>query len=226
VSATRSRPSRRLVVLLIGMWPIRFERVSACDADWLAVHRCASDLSELRRALVSVQPKWLVLGEGVAEETLWRLAAATARLAPDTCIAVTGPAEDIDRCESWLRRGALVYLAGPTSLTDLVTDLQFAIVRDRLVIDAQFQRILLRRQRAMLLDILDEGVDLTKREFEVLDLLCHGLRNAEIAAELHITNATVDFHVRHILTKLDARNRTQAADRARLLGLTGHLRKP
>ncbi len=46
-----------------------------------------------------------------------------------------------------------------------------------------------------------------------------GRTNREIAAELFLAEGTVKNHVTNVLAKLDARNRTQAALRARALGL-------
>jgi DNA-binding NarL/FixJ family response regulator len=52
---------------------------------------------------------------------------------------------------------------------------------------------------------------LTERELEVLGLVGRGLSNAEIARELHIVEGTVKAYVSTILTRLDVRNRVQAA---------------
>jgi DNA-binding NarL/FixJ family response regulator len=60
---------------------------------------------------------------------------------------------------------------------------------------------------------------LTRREREVLQLLAQGKTNPEIATALVISLGTVKIHVEHILAKLGAADRTQAAVRASELGL-------
>jgi LuxR family maltose regulon positive regulatory protein len=60
---------------------------------------------------------------------------------------------------------------------------------------------------------------LSERELEVLALVARGASNREIAEQLVITVGTVKSHLNHILRKLDAQNRTEAAARARTLGL-------
>lgn len=60
---------------------------------------------------------------------------------------------------------------------------------------------------------------LTQREMEVLRLIAAGRTNRQIGEELYIGEETVKSHVVHILRKLDVTSRTQAAVRARELGL-------
>jgi LuxR family maltose regulon positive regulatory protein len=60
---------------------------------------------------------------------------------------------------------------------------------------------------------------LSQRELEVLGLVAQGLTNREIAGRLFITVGTVKTHVHNIYGKMGVRGRTQAAARARELGL-------
>lgn len=58
---------------------------------------------------------------------------------------------------------------------------------------------------------------ISKREFEVLELLAAGLSNQEIAEKLFVSNSTVKTHVSNVLAKLDANRRTEAIAKAKNL---------
>jgi DNA-binding CsgD family transcriptional regulator len=66
---------------------------------------------------------------------------------------------------------------------------------------------------------LANPAQLTPRQLEILDLLCAGLGNAEIAARLYISAKTVDHHVSAVLRKLGVHSRRDAGRAARELGV-------
>lgn len=103
-----------------------------------------------------------------------------------------------------LDAGAISYLlkdSRPESLKQAIRD----ACNGRGTIDSSAMKAILNRRQ-------DEvGKDLTPREREVLVLLAAGLSNNEIAEKLTLAVGTVRLHVSHILTKLDAPNRTTVA---------------
>jgi len=72
----------------------------------------------------------------------------------------------------------------------------------------------------------DNPARLTARQLEVLTLMEEGLRNAQIAQRLVISERTVDHHVSAILRKLEAPSRREACAAAARLGLTARPHAP
>ena len=64
-----------------------------------------------------------------------------------------------------------------------------------------------------------QQIGISKREYEVLELMAQGLSNQEIADKLFVSLNTIKTHSSNIFMKLDARRRTQAIHRAKELGL-------
>ncbi len=109
-----------------------------------------------------------------------------------------------------LRAGASGFLLKDTPPSDLIGAVRVVAAGDALLAPSITRRLLDRFAGAA------EPVDapsldgLTERELEVLRQLARGLSNAEIAAALYVSEATVKTHVSHILTKLEVRDRVQA----------------
>ncbi|UII34623.1 response regulator transcription factor [Fulvivirga ulvae] len=73
-------------------------------------------------------------------------------------------------------------------------------------------------------DEIDEAelkkLNLTTREYEVLQLIAQGNTNAEIAERLFLSLSTVKTHVSNLFVKMEVKNRTQAIEKANRLKLT------
>lgn len=63
-------------------------------------------------------------------------------------------------------------------------------------------------------------LNLSAREYEVLQLLAQGLSNAQIAEKLFLSLSTVKTHVSNLFVKMDVKSRTQAIEKARRLRIT------
>jgi two-component system, NarL family, response regulator LiaR len=61
------------------------------------------------------------------------------------------------------------------------------------------------------------SLGISKREYEVLELIAGGFSNQEIAEKLFVSTSTVKTHTSNLFSKLDARRRTQAIQRAKEL---------
>ena len=64
-------------------------------------------------------------------------------------------------------------------------------------------------------EIALKQLGISKREFEVLELIAAGLSNQDVADRLFVSTSTVKTHVSNVLAKLDAGRRTEAIARAK-----------
>jgi DNA-binding NarL/FixJ family response regulator len=140
---------------------------------------------------------------------------------PEASAVVLSDRDDVDEASRALTHGARGYI--PTSV-----ECEVAVAALRLIgAGGTFVPADALRSAAEKVDDQPEGgrqrrsdgLDLTPRELSVIDLLREGKPNKLIAAQLDMQENTVKVHVRNILRKLNAANRTHAAFVAnRLLG--------
>ncbi|WP_079032143.1 response regulator [Streptomyces specialis] len=107
-----------------------------------------------------------------------------------------------------LRVGAGGFLLKRAAAEELVGAVRLVARGDSLLFPAAVRALAAHHTRATRADAL--RARLTDREAQVLRLMAEGLTNAEIATRLTVGTQTVKTHVATVLTKLNARDRTQA----------------
>jgi DNA-binding NarL/FixJ family response regulator len=122
-----------------------------------------------------------------------------------------------------LAAGASGFLLKRTRPEELIAALHTVAAGDALLSPSVTRTVIDRMagQRSIGTEADDRRLEeLTPREREVLELIAHGLSNAEIARALVIEETTVKTHVKRILMKLRLRDRVQAVIFAYESGLT------
>ena len=111
-----------------------------------------------------------------------------------------------------LRAGASGFLLKDVTGEDLVAAVRVVAAGDGLLAPSVTRRVIEQfARRPVRADKATTRLEtLTSRERETLELLARGLSNAEIAARLYVSEATVKTHVAHVLMKLGLRDRVQA----------------
>jgi ATP/maltotriose-dependent transcriptional regulator MalT len=201
---------------------------SLADHDPAAPDRIGRLVSKLRKLQDSLKPGgsiarnlgcWLALTEaelsrarGETSAGPWREALSRLRQLPHA------------EHELYAQLRLAEALAADGQTSEAETELAAAHERARSVgatALAEEMEVLARRARLRLSSVpsIDPDPGLTGREREVLALVSQGRTNREISERLFISVKTASVHVSNIMAKLGVANRTQAAAKARALGL-------
>ena len=136
-------------------------------------------------------------------------------VAPATAVLVVTMVDDDDSVFAALAAGARGYILKGASAGEITAALRTVAAGGAVFGPGIASRLLARTPTRLPDPAASSQDDLTAREREVLDLLADGASNRHIARSLGISLKTVQNHVSHILDKLQAADRTQAALRAR-----------
>jgi FixJ family two-component response regulator len=125
-------------------------------------------------------------------------------------IFVTGHG-DIQMSVKAMKAGAVDFLTKPFRHQDLLDAVQQAIDQDRAA----------RKQRAEVAELRDRLESLSPRERQVFDLVVRGSLNKQIAASLHMSEATVKLHRGRVMEKMRAQSLADLIRMAEKLAVPG-----
>ncbi|MEU4222791.1 response regulator transcription factor [Nonomuraea sp. NPDC026600] len=148
---------------------------------------------------------------------------AICRLAEPPAVIVVTTFDSDEYVFTALEAGACGFLLKDTSPHDLIRAVRLAYAGDSMLSPRVTRRLIHRftsdRPTRRRRDALAQLEALTAREREVLIEVGLGCSNSEIAAKLHMSEATVKSHVSHLFDKLAVTNRVQVAITAYRAGL-------
>lgn len=175
----------------------------------------AADGEEGLRLALALRPAIVLMDVQMPKLNGVEATAALCAAWPEARVIILTTFDRDDYVFQGIRAGAVGYLLKDAPAEQLIRTIRRVHAGEVFIqpeIAARTLRELVRPQDAPLEALSD-------REREVLVLLAQGASNREIAARLVISEGTVKNHVSSILAKLQAANRTQAADIARRMGL-------
>ena len=188
------------------------------DAPDMVVVGEAGTAAEALSRLPAARPDVVLLDIHLPDQSGVEVAQALQARLPETRIIILTVSERQEDVRAALQAGAQGYLLKSASAEDVVRAVR-QVVAGGAVLPPEVAARLLEEMRRPPTSAADPVASLTPRERDVLRLMALGFSNKEIARQLGVSENTVKTHVRHILAKLNARSRVEAAMHALRAGL-------
>ncbi|MFV1984834.1 MAG: response regulator [Thiohalomonadales bacterium] len=151
---------------------------------------------------------------------------ALRKIIPATPIVIFSAAEDSDTIAETIKKGAQGFIPKSSSRETVLAALNTVLAGDVYLPDSVKNSIQEKGINAnwnyrdpVHRDLKNEKIQLTNRQREVLLLIVQGESNTDIAETLHLTLATIKTHIANLFQILGVNNRSQAAYKARKMGL-------
>lgn len=175
--------------------------------------------------IVAAQPDVVLLEAAAACETT--IVQDLAKLAPETRVIAYGVHDEERQALRCAEAGVAAFVMGEATGQELI-DAILGLARGEFRCSPRVAAMLVRRVSVLAQGFGEESREarLTPRERGIVTLIDEGLSNKEIARRLGIELSTVKNHVHHILEKLHALRRAQAAANFRRVQLLNHRSEP
>ena len=184
--------------------------VSLLEAAGFTVVGQAGDGKSAVEKALSLRPELVLLDIHMPEQTGLEALKQIKSMLPETRVVMLTVSEDEATLVDAIRSGADGYLLKHLSGPEFI-DMLEGLKRGEAAITRKTAAFLMRRMSHPDAAHTDnaEGA-LSAREIEILQLVAHGLSNKAISDELSLSENTIKYHLKNILQKLNAQNRTEA----------------
>lgn len=196
-------------VLLVTEIRMYAEGIAAALDEHDAIERVTSERScETALERLAREPTDVVILDLAGIDDVSAARAFVRAAAPTRVIALAVRAHDRDIVD-WAEHGAQGIVTREASIEDLLHAIR-ATARGEAGCSPRVASALLRRVAGVAAESRATNAALTLREAEIAELLVQGLSNKEIAARLLLGVSTVKNHVHNVLSKVNARTRSEA----------------
>lgn len=179
----------------------------------------ASSVEEVLLLAAEVQPDVITIDVRIPEEGGIAATEKIRQLLPECKILVLTASDTDKDLFASIKAGALGYVLKDVGLDEIIDAIRTVARGEAVISPSIAARLLDEYRRISNHDYGSEEGELSSRELEVLKLVSVGASNKQIALKLFVTESTVKAHLRRILQKLHANNRTEATAIAHALGL-------
>jgi DNA-binding NarL/FixJ family response regulator len=196
-------------IVLLDPHPIWLDSIrEVLDEMGMSVAAATTVPEEALDAISRLAPRYFVLDPGAGEgESSWlRLIGEAMALDPQLTVIGLSESSDAETVEAAFAAGAAAFVVKTASERDIGAALRLA------------QTTAIHFARS--LPATQDNEALTRREYEILQLVAEGHSNAVIGRKLWLAEQTVKFHLSNVYRKIGVQNRTAAARWAELHGVS------
>jgi DNA-binding NarL/FixJ family response regulator len=196
-------------IVLLDLHPIWLDSIKdVLDEMGMRVAAATTVPEDALEAIARLAPRYFVLDPAVREgESDWlRLIGEAVAIDPELIVIALSECGDAETVQAAFAAGAAAYVVKTANKSDIAAALRLA----------QKTAIYVARS----LPAAPDNEALTRREFEILQLVAEGHSNAVIGRKLWLAEQTVKFHLSNVYRKIGVQNRTAAARWAELHGVS------